>query len=65
MSPLHMLSINCHAPAETIAALLNVNVGVVFRLDNQGKIPLDFVREYNVGGLVAKINGLCNHRHAT
>ena len=64
MTPLHMLSMNPHAPADTIAALLDVNMDVAFRLDNQGKISLDYARDYNVDGLVATITGLCNHRHA-
>ena len=58
------VSMNPHAPAETIAALLDVNMEVAFRLDKQGKILLDYARDYNVGGLVGMINGLCNHRHA-
>ena len=64
MTPLHMLSMNPHAPADTIAALLNVDMEVAFCLDNQGKMSLDYARDYNVGGLIAMINGLCNHRHA-
>ena len=61
---LRMLSMNPYAPADTIAALSNVNLEVVFRVDNQRKISLDYARDYNVGGLVAMINGLCIHRHA-
>ena len=64
MTPLHMLTMNPHAQAETIAALLDVNVEVAFGMDNRGKMSLDYAREYNVGGLVGMINGLCNHRHA-
>jgi hypothetical protein len=64
MTPLHMLSMNPHAPAVTISALLDVNMEAAFRLDNQRKVSLDYAREYNVGGLVAMVNGLCNHRHA-
>ena len=64
MTPLHMLSMISHSPADANAALLDVNVEVVFRLDGQGKISLDYARDYNVGGLVALINGLCNHRNA-
>ena len=63
-TPLHMLSMNPHALADTIAALLDVNVEVAFRLDNQGKMSMDYARDYNVGGLVAMVNGLCNYRHA-
>ena len=64
MTPLHMLSMNPHAPADAIAALLDINVEVAFRLDNEMKMSLDYTRDYNVGGLVAAINGLCNHRNA-
>ena len=64
MTPLHMLSMNPYSPSESIAALLNVNVEVAFHLDNEGKMPLDYAREYNVGGLVAIISGLCYHRHS-
>ena len=55
---------NSHAPAETIAALLDVKMDVAFSVDNQGNISLDSARDYNVSGLVATINGLCDHRHA-
>ena len=55
---------HCYNSSETIAALLNVNMAVAFRLDNQGKMSLEYARDYNVGGLVGMINGLCNHRHA-
>jgi len=61
MTPLHMLSMNPHSPADAIAAVLDVDVEVVFRLDGQGKLSLDYARDYNVGGLVALVNGLCNH----
>ena len=64
MTPLHMLSMNPHAPSETIAALLDVKVDVAFRLDNEGKTSLDYARDYNVDGLIAMIGGLCNHRHS-
>ena len=64
MTPLHMLSMNPHAPADTIAALLNVNFEVAFRVDNQGKTSLDRARDCDVGGLVGMVNGICNHRHA-
>ena len=64
MTPLHMLSMNPYAPADTTAALLEVNVETTFSLDNEGKIPLDYARDYNVGGLVAMINALCNHRNS-
>jgi len=64
MTPLHMLSMNLHATADTIAALLDVNMEAAFCLDNQGKMSMDYARDYNVDGLVGIVNGLCNHRHA-
>jgi len=63
MNPLHMLSMNPHAPSDAIAALLDVKADNAFGLDNQGKMPLDYARDYNVNGLIAMIKGLCNHRH--
>ena len=44
MTPLHMLSMNPHASADAMTALLDVDMEVVFRLDNQGKISLDHAR---------------------
>ena len=64
MTPLHMLSMNPHAPAETIAALLDVDTEVAFCLDNEGKMSLDYARDYNVGELVGMVNGLSKNRHA-
>ena len=46
MTPLHMLSMNPHAPADTVAALLDVNKEVAFRLDSQKKTTFDYGREY-------------------
>eukprot|EP01083_Nonionella_stella_P094818 266141_1 len=64
MTPLHMLSMNPHAPADSLATLLDFDMEVAFRLDNKVKMSLDYVRDSNVGGLVGMVNGLCNHRHA-
>ena len=64
MSPLHMLTMNPHAPAESFAALLDSNMEAVYSaLDNQDNTPLYFARDNNVGGFVGMITGLCNHRH--
>ena len=65
MRPLHMLSMNPHAPAETIAALLDCNMEAAFCLDDQQKTPLEYARDYNVGGLVGMVNGLCNYRNGS
>eukprot|EP01083_Nonionella_stella_P016301 45547_1 len=64
MTPLHMLSMNPHAPADAISALLNSNMEAFFLVDNRNKTALDYARDYNVGGLVAMIAGLCNHRNS-
>ena len=56
---------NPYAPADTIAALFNFNIQAVFCADNQQKTPLDYARDYNVGGLIRIINGLCNHRNSS
>merc|ERR1711865_258213 len=65
MTPLHILSMNHHAPADTIAALFNFNIQTIFCADNQQKTPLEYARDYNVGGLIQIINGLCNHRNSS
>ena len=59
-----LLSMNPYAPADAVATLLEVNVETAFSLDNEGKIPLDYARDYNVGGLVAMISALCNHKNS-
>ena len=64
MTPLHMLSMNPHAPADTIAFLFYANMEAAFCVDNQGKTVIDYATEYNVGGLISMINILCNHRSA-
>ncbi len=63
MTPLHLLSMNPYAPADAIASLLNFNMEAIFSVDNQQKTPLDCRREYNVGGLVGMIMGLCNQKN--
>eukprot|EP00554_Chaetoceros_debilis_P009070 CAMPEP_0194099472 /NCGR_PEP_ID=MMETSP0150-20130528/644_1 /TAXON_ID=122233 /ORGANISM="Chaetoceros debilis, Strain MM31A-1" /LENGTH=338 /DNA_ID=CAMNT_0038785683 /DNA_START=122 /DNA_END=1135 /DNA_ORIENTATION=+ len=64
MTPLHILSMNPHAPSDTIAALLNSNMEASMCLDtNQHKTPLEYAREYNVEGLMTMITILCNHRN--
>ena len=65
MTPLHMFSMNPHAPADAIASLFNSNTKTVFCADNQQKTPLEYARDYNVGGLIQLINVLCNHRNSS
>jgi len=62
MTPLHMLSMNPQAPPDSIAALLDSNMDAVFCFDKKQKTPLDYARDYNVGGLVGMVAGLCIHR---
>mmetsp|Transcript_20190 Transcript_20190/g.30592 ORF Transcript_20190/g.30592 Transcript_20190/m.30592 type:complete len:282 (-) Transcript_20190:131-976(-) len=64
MAPLHMLSINLYASTHSIAALLKVSMEAIFSKDNQLRTPLDYAREYNVGGLLATIASLCKHRNS-
>ena len=51
MTPLHILAMNHYAPADAIAALLDVNVEAAFRFDNQEKLLLYSARDNNVVGL--------------
>uniref|UniRef100_A0A7S3QJ06 Leucine-rich repeat domain-containing protein n=1 Tax=Chaetoceros debilis TaxID=122233 RepID=A0A7S3QJ06_9STRA len=62
MTPLHMLTMNPHAPADAIAALFVSNMEAIFQSDHQERDPLDNARTYNADGLVATIAALCNHR---
>ena len=64
MTPLHMLSMNPHAPPDSIAALLNCNMEAILSLDDKQKSPLDYARDYNVGGLIGMITSLCNDRNS-
>ena len=65
MTPLHMLSMNPHTPVDAITALLHVILEAAFSLDNEGKIPLDYAKDYDVGALIEIIIGLCNHRDSS
>jgi len=62
---LHALVMNYFAPADAIATLLNLKMENVFCLDNTGKTPLDYAREYNVEGLISMIVVLFNRRNST
>ena len=56
MTPLHMLSMNPHAPKNALAGnLLHANMEAAFWKDKQGKTPLDYVCEYICLGTVAVI----------
>ena len=65
MTPLHVLSMNPHAPGDTIAVLLHANIDTSVGLDNTNQAPLEYARDYNVDGLVAMIATLCIHKNAT
>jgi len=65
MTPLHVLSMNPHAPSDAIASLLHSNIQADIWEDTEQKTPLDYARDHNVGGLVEMINGLCSHRNSS
>jgi len=52
LTPLHMLTMNPNALAESIASLFNSNMQAVFYLDNQEQTPLDYARKkyWGIGG---------------
>ncbi len=64
MTTLHILTRNPLAPPETITALLDVNVEVAFCFGNWEKIPLEYAKDYKIGGLIGMISGVCNPRYA-
>ena len=64
-TPLHVLATNPFAPADTIAALLELKMEAVFCLDDERMSPLDYAKECNVDGLVSMMNVLCIHRNYT
>ena len=65
MTPLHMLVMNPHdVTVDSISVLLDSSIGSVFSLDNQQKTPLDYAQEYNHGGLMAMVAGLCTRRNS-
>eukprot|EP00957_Ditylum_brightwellii_P011034 836530-Ditylum_brightwellii.AAC.1 len=61
-TPLRVLAQNPLTPADTIAALLELKMEVVFCRYNKGTLCLDYAKECNVNGLVSMIEVLCNHR---
>jgi len=62
--PLHVLAKNPFAPANTIAAFLELKMEAAFCPDNEGLSPLDYAKECNVDSLIAMIAVLCNHRNS-
>jgi hypothetical protein len=63
-TPLHVLAQNPFAPANVIAAFLELKMEDAFCPDNKGLSPLDYAEEHNVEGLVSMIAVLCNHRNS-
>ena len=45
--------------------ICDANTEAVFCIDNQQKTALEYAREYNVGGLVAMMTDLCNHKESS
>ena len=62
MTPLHILSQNPNASSDVLLSLLMCNMETAFIDDDDGEMPLDHARNYNVLGLVSMLNVLCNHR---
>eukprot|EP01083_Nonionella_stella_P274970 933809_1 len=71
MTPLHMLAVNPHAPADTLTGTLlfhgsgnanTIHMDTVFVEDNQGNTPIDYARQYNVPGLLKMVEMLCMNR---
>ena len=65
MTPLHVLTMNPHAPADAIAALFESNTEAAFLRDNKRNTPLDYAKEYNVDGFASMMSILCIHRTST
>jgi len=64
-TPLHVLAKNPFAPADTIAALLELIMEAAICRDDEGMSPLGYAGEYNVEGFVSMIAVLCIHRNST
>ena len=65
MTPLHMLAMHHHALDDAIAALLDINLEVAFRMDRKGKMSLDYARDCNVSGLIGMIKSLYNYKNSS
>ena len=64
-SPLHMLSMNPHAPASAFELLFGMWKWSIFKKDNKRNTPLEYAEVNNVAGLLAMIKCLCEYRNAT
>ena len=65
ITPLRILLMNPHAPADAIAELLNPNMEAIMCLDSQQKGPLENARDVNVDGLITMIAVLRNPRNSS
>ncbi|MCP4748032.1 MAG: leucine-rich repeat domain-containing protein [Desulfobacteraceae bacterium] len=63
-SPLHMLSMNPHAPEDAFAMLFKRWKHAIFKKDLLNNTPLQYAEIHNVRGLIAMIGCLCEHRVA-
>jgi hypothetical protein len=61
MTPLHMLSMNPHAPADTILTLFEANVNAANVEDNRGRTPLYYALYYNPCAFVRMYSFLREH----
>ena len=64
-SPLHMLSMNPHAPASAFELLFDMWKWSIFKKDNKKNTPLEYAEVNNVAGLLAMIKCLCEYRNGT
>ena len=62
MTPLHMLTMNPHAPADAIAALFNSNMYAIFCA---AKDSLRICKILQCWGLVGMITSFCNYRNSS
>ena len=61
MTPLHMLSVNPHTPADTILTLLKAKISAANVGDNRGKTPLYYALYHNPSAFVRMYCYLCEH----
>jgi len=80
MTPMHILALNPHADASSIMTCFEANMGAVLEPYSEGgyddgedhhwpsalsgKMPLDYLAEYNVESHLASVAALCRHREA-
>ncbi len=62
LTSLYILAMNPNDSDDSIGALLNSKMDIVFCLDNQEQTPIDYAGNYNVCGFVGIFEGLYNYR---